>query len=607
MDLIGTIIGGKYRLEKQLGEGGMGMVYAATQVGLNRKCAVKLLHESLSKDGQLVARFKREAEVAASIGHPNIVQVTDFGFEGDRVFLVMDLLKGMPLADAIEQQAPLAAERVRFITTQVLSALDAAHERDIVHRDLKPDNIYLTSMSGVADVVKLLDFGIARMTSEQSQKMTSTGQVLGTPAYMSPEQARGQKVDRRTDLYSLGVVMYEALSGRMPVDGSNYHELMFNIVGQDPIPLAELRPDLPKGLLDIVAKSMAKGLSQRYQTATEMRRELEALGPIEASSPPAVQVPATRVGGATTDADAFAKTVTPEAVLAIDTQPAAVPAVPTGAAVTARPASKSKALGIGIAVVVLLTGAVAFFATRPEPVVAVNAPPTEDAESKEDAEERARELAKLMVEEMRREEHANEDHGDGESAEMVSEEAMVSMATESPMTAMSSMASMSSMSSSAMGRADGRPAQLRHFDSEPPPAGIHHPPWADFSGIPIVYQRCGSSRTVKEVYPILPRTQLEVNSFRSNNVVALDQLRPWAIQHMSAITQCYRGHPVLRGQRIIMDLDAEGNVGNVHLHDYCPVPESVRNCIRRELEGEHLPPDQNAPGEFSFNITVVGA
>ena len=187
---IGTVVGGKYRIVRKLGEGGMGAVYAAVQEPLGRKVAVKVLLPVLARDATLVGRFQREAELAASLGHPNIVQVTDFGVDDGSAFLVMDLLDGESLGSALERETALAPSRVCFIAAQVLSALEAAHARGVVHRDLKPDNIYLTSVSGVADLVKLLDFGIARLTEgDGDQKMTATGQVLGTPAYMPSRRA----------------------------------------------------------------------------------------------------------------------------------------------------------------------------------------------------------------------------------------------------------------------------------------------------------------------------------------------------------------------------------------------------------------------------------
>ncbi len=295
----------------------MGAVYAATQFGLDRRCAVKVLHDALARDGELVARFKREAEVAASLGHPNIVQVTDFGYEDGVAWLVMDLLRGMSLADAIAE-GRLGPERLRSIAAQVLSALEAAHERGVVHRDLKPDNIFLTSVSGIRDVVKLLDFGIARLTGGPSHKMTTTGQVLGTPAYMSPGQARGRQVDARTDLYSLGVVMYEALSGQMPVGGSNYHELMFNIVDATPTPLQKLVPNLPPGLIAVVERAMAKDRDTRYPSAVAMRAELEALEPLQAGGLPAMFASSSLApADTTTQTDPLAATMTPEALAAV--------------------------------------------------------------------------------------------------------------------------------------------------------------------------------------------------------------------------------------------------------------------------------------------------
>ncbi|MEZ4250920.1 MAG: protein kinase [Polyangiales bacterium] len=445
---IGAVLGGKYRIERKLGEGGMGAVYAAVQEPLGRKVALKVLLPVLARDVTLVSRFQREAELAASLGHPNIVQVTDFGVDDGSAFLVMDLLEGESLGGVLERERVLAPERVRFIATQVLSALGAAHARGVVHRDLKPDNVYLTSVSGVSDLVKLLDFGIARLTEGSGdQKMTATGQVLGTPAYMSPEQARGKPVDARSDLYALGVLMYEALSGRMPVDGSNYHELMFAIVGETPTPLSELVPELDPGLVGVVERAMAKDPNARYANADAMRAALDALGPLQVTSPARVpSMPPTRdflPGSAGSAADfsdvAMGATVTPEALAAVsapslpktaatpsDATPAVVAAMPsaampTPAAVAAIPSSappprRSATPWLAAALVVGLVGGGAAFALlgrdATPPPTTVDAPtperPTEtapvddearEAEIEAAAEARAREIAERVLRE----------------------------------------------------------------------------------------------------------------------------------------------------------------------------------------------------------------
>lgn len=310
--LVGAVLDGRYRIERQLGQGGMGTVYAGTQQALGRRVAIKVLHRHLAEDASLVERFKREAEVAASLGHPNIVQVTDFGRASDgRAFLVMDFLDGQAAADLIAREAPLPMGRVAFIADQVVSALGAAHAAGIVHRDLKPDNVYLTSMSGIDDMVKLLDFGIARLAeTNEGQGLTVTGQVLGTPAYMSPEQARGKRVDGRTDLYAAAVLMYEALTGRLPFSGENYHALMFAIVGEEAVPLSTLRPDLDPAFVAIVERGMAKDIDARFQTALELRAALAPF--VEATLHSGVGTPAP-MGVATADLGVAATMMSPAA------------------------------------------------------------------------------------------------------------------------------------------------------------------------------------------------------------------------------------------------------------------------------------------------------
>ncbi len=609
-DRVGRIVGGRYRLDERLGEGGMGAVYAATQVGLNRRCAVKLLHETLSQDAELVARFKREAEVAASLGHPNIVQVTDFGFEDGLVFLVMDLLDGVSLADAIAQ-GPLDPERVRFIASQVLSALEAAHRRGIVHRDLKPDNIFLTSLSGVRDVVKLLDFGIARM-SAPSEKMTTTGHVLGTPAYMSPEQARGKKVDPRSDLYSLGVVMYEALSGRMPVSGSNYHELMFNIVDQTPAPLSTLAPDAPPKLIALIDKAMAKDLSDRYQSAAEMRRDLEALGPIQASGLRAA--PTTPPGEPpvpTTSADAFAATMTPEAVAAIGTSDPSDSSPAPGRRAT------STAAAI-VAMAVLGSAGYALWGRSESTPTATRTTAASGQETPGAPEEGARPVEPER--QALRASGSESRRGDAEGGHEAPAQpvgapvaAATNAANDSDMSAMSAMSRMSRMSAmSAVSAGDQRPAALRAYRSEPHPPLPHRAGdkrWQDWSGTPIVWARCGRNGSLKEVYPVLRRTRLRRSGSRNPRVVDRDAMRAAVDRWMGPIAECYRANhaSIDRGQRFSVSVDAGGRVTGVRMRQFCPVPRAVQRCVEGALRGEEVTPGDGAPGEFDFDVDVLGS
>jgi len=188
---------------------------------------------------------------------------------------VMERLHGMPLGEALEKEGRFSAERIAFVASQVLSALSAAHAANVVHRDLKPDNVFLTTLSGLQDIVKLLDFGVAKLlNSRHSEKLTQTGSVLGTPAYMAPEQARGASIDHRSDLYAVGCMMYEALTGKPPFAAENYNALLFEIQKGVATPIEVLRPDIDPALVAVVTRAMAKNPSERFQTADAMEAAL---------------------------------------------------------------------------------------------------------------------------------------------------------------------------------------------------------------------------------------------------------------------------------------------------------------------------------------------
>jgi CheY-like chemotaxis protein len=273
----GAVLGGRYRVGALIGVGGMGSVYEAERVDLAQmRVAMKILHPSIGARADLVMRFRREAETIAAIDHPNIVRILDFQtHQGEPAFLVMERLHGEPLGDAIARDGRFSAERAAFVASQVLSALSAAHASNVVHRDLKPDNVFLITMSGLRDIVKLLDFGVAKlMNARVNEKLTQTGSVLGTPAYMAPEQARGASVDHRSDLYAVGCMMYEALTGSPPFTAENYNALLFEIQKGVPTPLEVLSPDVDPALVAIVNRAMAKNPTERYQTAEAMESAL---------------------------------------------------------------------------------------------------------------------------------------------------------------------------------------------------------------------------------------------------------------------------------------------------------------------------------------------
>jgi CheY-like chemotaxis protein len=288
----GALLGGRYRVGALIGVGGMGAVYEAEREDLAQmRVALKILHPSVGARADLVMRFRREAETIAALDHPNIVRILDFQTpQGEPAFLVMERLQGEPLGDAIVREGQFTAERAAFVAAQVLSALSAAHAANVVHRDLKPDNVFLTSTSSLRDIVKLLDFGVAKlMNVNTSEKLTQTGSVLGTPAYMSPEQARGAGVDHRSDLYAVGCMMYEVLTGGAPFVAENYNALLFEIQKGVPTPLEVLRPDLDPAFVSVITRAMAKNASERFQTADAMESALEPwLAPVSRRAGPAL-------------------------------------------------------------------------------------------------------------------------------------------------------------------------------------------------------------------------------------------------------------------------------------------------------------------------------
>ena len=261
----------RYELVKRLGVGAMGVVYLGRHLILNKKVAIKLLHAPSSVDEKVYERFLQEARTAASVRHPNICDVTDFGTDPNGVpYLVMEFLEGSTLQETIDKEAPLSPDRSLSVGIQVASALGAAHAQGIIHRDLKPDNIFLVRRHHQPDFVKILDFGLARVEmTESAGRLTQSGAVLGTPAYMAPEQAQGNRTDQRTDLYSLGAILYEMMSGAPLFQAPTvFKMLMLQITAPAPS-LREKAIGIPAKLDEVVGKLLAKAASERYQSARE--------------------------------------------------------------------------------------------------------------------------------------------------------------------------------------------------------------------------------------------------------------------------------------------------------------------------------------------------
>jgi serine/threonine protein kinase len=264
-------LAGRYRIEELLGTGGMAQVYRGTDTVLSRPVAIKVLSAEYVRDPAFVERFRREAQAAARLNHPAVVSVYDTGSDDGIHFIVMEFVSGRTLADVLAAEGPLPPERAAAITARVAEALSFAHDAGLVHRDVKPANVMVTDRGDV----KVMDFGIARAASGQT--ITGTTSVLGTASYLSPEQAQGYRVDPRSDVYSLGVVLYELLTGQVPFTGPSAVAVAYKHVSEDPVPPSEIRSGIPPTLEAIAMRAMAKDPSHRYQSAQRMQADLEAV------------------------------------------------------------------------------------------------------------------------------------------------------------------------------------------------------------------------------------------------------------------------------------------------------------------------------------------
>ena len=272
--LVGQVIADRYHVMKKLGEGGMGQVYLAEHVKMGRKSAIKVMSPAMMHDPDAIARFNREAGNASKITHPNVCAVYDFGETPEGlIYLAMEFVEGEPLTGLLEREGALPLPRATAIFKQTADALQAAHDLGIVHRDLKPDNIMLARGRDGTDVVKVVDFGIAKAVGgdESGQKVTKTGLVVGTPEFMSPEQLSGDKLDGKSDLYSLALVYFRMLTGHLPFQAETVQETMIKRLTDEPKKLAEVRPDLqfPSGLQPVLDAALTRTPGERYQTVAK--------------------------------------------------------------------------------------------------------------------------------------------------------------------------------------------------------------------------------------------------------------------------------------------------------------------------------------------------
>ncbi len=276
--LLGLVLAGRYVVKRRIGEGGMGLVYEGLHRDIDKQVAIKVLRDDLSRRPEVVARFRQEAKSASRIGHENIVDISDFG-ETTRgaSYFVMEYLDGEDLANVLGRDVTVDADRACGIVLQCCRALSATHAKGIVHRDIKPENIFLTKRDGVDDFVKIVDFGIAKMSDIETdgapgRKLTKTGMIFGTPEYMSPEQAAGKDSDHRVDVYALGIILYECLAGRVPFEGDTFMGVLTQHLFAELPPINEINPraKVSHELELVIRKALAKDPDDRYQDTEEL-------------------------------------------------------------------------------------------------------------------------------------------------------------------------------------------------------------------------------------------------------------------------------------------------------------------------------------------------
>ncbi|MBK8171954.1 MAG: serine/threonine protein kinase [Sandaracinaceae bacterium] len=281
---IGTEIAGQFRIVSRIGSGGMGAVYKAEQPEMNRHVAIKILHPKYVSRPDLVARFRREARAMSHLSHPNTARVFLYGqLEDGACYIVMEFMEGLNIAQLVRAEGPMETTRACGIMIQVLGALDEAHRAGIIHRDLKPENIFITSQGGIVDFPKVLDFGLAKVSQREMRPgsliLTQEGMVFGTPEFMSPEQAQGKVLDGRSDIYSLGVILFEMLTGTLPFDAKHPMDFISLHITAEPLKITDRQPNrvFPNGLQDAVRKALGKKPEDRYSSTAEFAVALRSV------------------------------------------------------------------------------------------------------------------------------------------------------------------------------------------------------------------------------------------------------------------------------------------------------------------------------------------
>jgi eukaryotic-like serine/threonine-protein kinase len=374
--MTAQVLADKYEILDVLGTGGMGVVYKARHLLMKRIVAIKMLHESLTANEVMRKRFEQEAQAISALNHPNILTVYDFGVtEDNKPYLVVEFLEGTSLEEVLNEEGALESARVEHIFEQATSGLAQAHEKGIIHRDLKPGNIMLITVGDQKDFVKIVDFGIAKLVQESTEQnigLTATGEVFGSPLYMSPEQCRGRKLDPRSDIYSLGCVMYHSLCGKRPFNAQDLPECLYKQVHETPPKFSEVAPELaiPEGLEKVVNKAMAKEPKDRFDNMTDFKQAIDA---VEAGTPLELSMPPSKPTGTTTVISTEAhgvhitagapKDITGNTVVPEQSTPAQT-ATPKAAGPQSFTKNK-KLIGIAIAAaVIVIGGGVAYLATN---------------------------------------------------------------------------------------------------------------------------------------------------------------------------------------------------------------------------------------------------
>lgn len=349
------VLGGQFRILQKIGSGGMGSVYKSLQPSMNRLVAVKILHPKLTNRKDLVSRFRREASAMSHLAHPNTVKVFNYGeLEDGSLYIAMEFLAGRSLHQTVRKEGPLSYERALPILIQVCGALEEAHRKGIIHRDLKPENIFLcTDPAGFGDYAKVLDFGLAKVTEREmkpgSLVLTQEGMVFGTPEFMSPEQAQGKTLDARSDIYSLAVILYETLTGKLPFQAKTPMEYIQHHVGSVPVDLNERVPGLtfPPQLAVIINKALQKNPDARFQSAAEFGAALQQLLPEVSSIVPPASTAALHLSQVSQLPNHAALPVAPDVI------PAPVTVHKTNVKLIITVAAASLVVGVVLAVIVM--------------------------------------------------------------------------------------------------------------------------------------------------------------------------------------------------------------------------------------------------------------